>query len=450
MEVLRIRGGVPLKGRIKAAGAKNGITKMLVASLLSNKRSIFTNVPNILEVETTVALLEEIGAEIEWDRQAQVMHVITKDLKTTYVPKRFSGANRIPILLMGALLGRTREEIIVPMAGGCNIGKRPIDFHISSLKKLGATVDCRKINHETAYVARTLEGLQGTLIELPYPSVGATENTILAACNASGTTVIKNAAVEPEINDLILYLQKLGVRIHVDVNRTIQIQETKEYHEVTHRVLTDRIEAASLGMAAISTKGRVFVEGAEQAHLIIFLNKLREIGAGFDIKDNGIEFFYKGPLKGGIHLETDVHPGFLTDWQQPFVVLLTQADGTSVIHETVYENRFGYTKMLKEMGADIQLFTDCLGGRTCRFASQNYNHSLLVKGPTPLTGKNISVPDLRAGFAYVMAALIAPEESEISGLPYLDRGYEDIDGKLKNLNAKIERVTLKEKKPLLI
>ncbi len=448
MEILRIKGGRPLEGKVKAAGAKNGITKMLVASLLSNKRSVFTNVPNILEVETTVALLEEIGTEIEWDRDAQVMDVITRELKTTYIPKRFSGANRIPILLMGALLGRTREDIIVPMAGGCKIGKRPIDFHIASLRKLGASVECRKINNEIAYCAHTHDDLQGTLIELPYPSVGATENTILAACNARGTTVIKNAAIEPEINDLILYLQKLGVRIHVDVNRTIQIQETKEYYEVTHRVLTDRIEAASLGMAAISTKGRVFVEGAEQAHMIIFLNKLREIGAGFEIKSDGIEFFYKGPLKGGIHLETDVHPGFLTDWQQPFVVLLTQADGTSVIHETVYENRFGYTNMLKEMGADIQLFTDCLGGRVCRFASQNYHHSLLVKGPTPLTGKKISVPDLRAGFAYVMAALIAPEESEISGLPYLDRGYENIDGKLRELNAQIERI--QEKKPLLI
>lgn len=445
MEAFRITGGKPLNGQAKAAGAKNAITKMLVASLLSDKKCIFSNVPNITEVEMTVHLCEEIGMKVDWNRETGIMEVITKEIKSSYIPLCFSGANRIPILMIGALLGRTRENIIVPTVGGCKIGKRPVDFHIMALEKLGAVIEERLIKKERAYFAHAPEGLQGCIIKLPYPSVMATENAILGACRARGRTVIQNAAIEPEVIDLILFLQKLGVIIHVDINRTIYIHETKRFYEVEHTVITDRIEAASLGMVAIGTKGRVFIEGAEQAHMITFLNKLREINGGFEVKNHGIEFFYQGPLKGGLHLETDVHPGFLTDWQQPFVVLLTQAAGSSVVHETVYENRFGYIETLKEMGADVELFTQCLGDRPCRFAAQNYQHSLIVKGPTPFSGKQIEIPDLRGGFAYVMAALIAPDTSLLTGLPYLDRGYENLESKLQGLGAEIERITLPSK-----
>jgi UDP-N-acetylglucosamine 1-carboxyvinyltransferase len=209
--------------------------------------------------------------------------------------------------------------------------------------------------------------------------------------------------------------------------------------------MTDRIEAASLGMIGIATKGRVFVEGAEHRHMITFLNKLREIGAGFAVKSNGIEFFWDGALHGGLHLETDVHPGFMTDWQQPFVVLLTQAHGASVIHETVYENRFGYTDTLVDMGAEISTFRQCLGGRQCRFASQSFPHSIVVKGATQLSGRTIDIPDLRAGFAYVMAALIAKDVSMITGLPFLDRGYESLAKKLTAIGAQVERVHVEDK-----
>jgi UDP-N-acetylglucosamine 1-carboxyvinyltransferase len=441
MNFLKITGGTPLKGSVKAAGAKNAITKMIVASLISNKKCIFHNVPNILEIDTTLDLCKEIGMDISWDRHAGILEVQTQELKSSYIPQKFSGKNRIPILMIGALLGRTTEDIIVPTAGGCNIGKRPVDFHIAALEKLGATIEYRKMQKEGAYFAHAHEGLYGACITLPYPSVGATENTILAACRARGRTILQNAAIEPEIIDLILFLQKLGVTIHVGTDRKIFIEGATEFHEGEHTVLTDRIEAASLGMAAISTKGRVFVEGAQQQHMISFLNKLKQINAGFEIKNHGIEFFYKGPLKGGLHLETDVHPGFLTDWQQPFVVLLSQALGASVIHETVYENRFGYLETLKEMGADVDCFIECLGPTCCRFASHNYLHSIVIKGPTKLHSKEITIPDLRAGFAYVMAALIADGESIIRNLYYLDRGYETIDIKLASLGANVSRHT---------
>ncbi len=446
MEVLKIKGGSSLKGHVKAAGAKNAITKLLVASLLSDKKCRFTNVPNIGEVEVTVDLCREIGMTVEWDRQAGTMEVQTKELKTSYVPQSFSGSNRIPILMIGALLGRTDEDIIVPTVGGCIIGTRPVDFHIEALEKLGAVIEYRNMKKEGAYFAHAHNGLKGTLITLPFPSVGATENTILAGVRAHGVTVIKNAAMEPEIIDLILFLQKLGAIISIDVDRTIRIQGTRRFYEVEHSVIPDRIEAASWAMAAISSKGRVFVEGAEHGNMITFLNKIREVGGGFDIKQNGIEFYYDGPLQGGVHLETDVHPGFMTDWQQPFVVLLTQATGTSVVHETVYENRFGYTETLNEMGAEITTFKQCLGGKECRFSSQCFSHSIIVKGQTPLVGKEISIPDLRAGFAYVMAAVLATDESTISGLQYLDRGYEDLATKLGSLGVEVTRTVLEEKK----
>jgi UDP-N-acetylglucosamine 1-carboxyvinyltransferase len=440
MDFLEIEGSDPLKGQIKAAGAKNAMTKLLVASLLSDKRCTFYNVPNIGDVEITVDLCREIGSEIEWDRKLGQLSIITRELKTSYIPQRFSGANRIPILMIGALCGRTCDDIIIPTVGGDAIGIRTVDFHIMALRKLGAIVEYREMKKEGAYLAHAHHGLIGNIIELPYPSVGATENSILAAIRAKGCTTIKNAAIEPEIIDLILFLQKLGAIISLDANRIIYVEGTTESHEVEHTVMSDRIEAASFGMAAIATKGSIFVEGASHIHMITFLNKLRELGAGFCVKPNGIEFFYQGPLKGGIHLETDVHPGFMTDWQQPYAVLLTQAEGTSIVHETVYENRFGYTTALQKMGANIDRFKECLGGKACRSSALNHDHSIVVRGVTPLEGCDISIPDLRAGFAYVMAALVAKGTSSISGVPFLERGYENLVEKFQSLGAKIKHV----------
>ena len=443
MDILEVSGNCKLKGHIKAQGAKNAMTKLLVASLLSNKKCIFYNVPNIGDVEITVNLCKEIGSEVLWDREKNILEIITKELKTSYIPQRFSGANRIPILMIGALLGRTNEDIIIPTVGGDAIGKRTVDFHVNALQKLGATIEYREMKKEGAYLAHAHTGLTGNLIQLPYPSIGATENSILAGVRAKGYTVIKNAATEPEIIDLILFLQKLGANISVDVDRTICIEGNFTSHEVEHTVITDRIEAASWAMAALATQGEVFVEGAQHLNMITFLNKLRELGGGFAVKHNGIQFFTEGKLRGGQHIETDVHPGFMTDWQQPYTVLLTQAEGTSVIHETVYENRFGYTFMLQKMGADIERFKECLGSKSCRFSMQNYDHSIIVKGCTPLVAQDITIPDLRAGFAYVMAGLIAEGKSTISGMEYLDRGYDNLVPKLQSLGANLKRLTTK-------
>ncbi|MCH9621836.1 MAG: UDP-N-acetylglucosamine 1-carboxyvinyltransferase 1 [Chlamydiia bacterium] len=438
-DYFEIKGGIPLNGEVKVTGAKNAVTKIIVASMLSDKKCTLHNVPNISDVEITLELCKEIGMKVNWDKKKHKLSIQTKEIITRHIPQRFSGANRIPILLIGALLGRCREEIIIPTVGGCHIGQRPVDFHINSLEKLGAFIDYRKIGEDTVYVASAPKGLVGQIIELDYPSVGATENTILAACLAKGRTVIKNAAMECEILDLIHFLQKCGVSIYVDVDRTIHIDETKQFYPCEHTVITDRIVAASFGMAAIATKGRVFVKGANQEHMVTFLNHIREIGGGFSVEKDGIEFYYDKELKGGAHLETDVHPGFMTDWQQPFTILLTQGKHSSVVHETVYESRFGYVHTLIEMGADIDFFTKCLGRKPCRFALKNHAHSIVIKGNARLVAKDIMIPDLRAGFAYVMAALVAEGTSKISNLHFLDRGYEDLENKFKNLGAQIER-----------
>ncbi|KPK32517.1 MAG: UDP-N-acetylglucosamine 1-carboxyvinyltransferase [Chlamydiae bacterium SM23_39] len=434
---IKINGKTPLKGKIKASGAKNSITKLLVASLLSDKKSIFYNVPNILEVDITLQLCKEIGMEYLWDKDKKVIEVKTKHIKTSSISQRFSGANRIPILILGALISRVKNKITVPIVGGDKLGKRPVDFHINSLKLLGADIEYNE--YAKTYSAQAKNGLIGTLIKLPYPSVGATENSILAAVKAKGTTIIKNAAIEPEIIDFIRFLKKIGVQIVIR-NRTIYIEETKNFFEAEHSVLSDRNEVASYALAAICTKGRIFIEKAEHIQMKAFLNALKKTKGGYEIKKNGIEFFYTGQLEGNILLETDVHPGFMTDWQPLFGALLTQCKGSSIIHETVYEKRFEYIKMLKEMGANIELSTKCLG-KNCRFDKKNHYHSAIIKGSTPLLGKNISIPDLRAGFAYIMAALIAEGESNISQLHFLERGYENIIQKLSSLGARIQKNT---------
>ncbi|MCH9631829.1 MAG: UDP-N-acetylglucosamine 1-carboxyvinyltransferase 1 [Chlamydiae bacterium] len=448
MRYFEIKGGAPLEGTVRVQGAKNATTKLLVASLISDQPCVFNNVPNIGDVEITLDLCRELGSQINWDKKNKRIEIVTKKLKTSYIPQRFSGANRIPILMIGALLGRTGEDIIVPTAGGDRIGLRPVNLHISALETLGAKIESRMMKKEGAYFAQAHQGLHGGVIHLSYPSVGATENTILAAVRAKGNTTIKNAAVEPEIIELLLFLQKLGAIISLDTDRTIHIQGTEKFYPVEHTIMSDRIEAASYAIAAISTKGRIFIEGAQHIHMTTFLNRIRELGGGFNVKQNGIEFFYQGKLNGGMHLETDVHPGFMTDWQQPFAVLLTQTEGSSAIHETVYENRFGYIEMLRKMGAEIELFRQCLGGKACRFATRNYLHSAVIRGGTPLKGCDIEIPDLRAGFAYVLAALLAQGSSKIYGVEMVERGYDSFVEKLTSLGANIKVVDTKKSKKL--
>ena len=345
---------------------------------------------------------------------------------------RYTGLNRIPILLLGPLLGRLGHAE-VPVIGGCAIGQRPVDFHLRGLEGMGAEIQL----DEGTIRAGAATGLRGCHHRLPYPSVGATENLVLAAVSASGTTVIENAAIEPEVIDLILFLQKMGATIMVDVDRRILVSGGRALHGARHRVPPDRIEIASYAAAAVASGGSVDIRGAQQLGLLSFLNALRAIGGQFEVHDEGVRFWSDGSPLRPHHIETDVHPGFMTDWQQPTVVLLTQAHGPSVIHETVYEQRLGYVDTLGAMGARIHRYHRCLGGRTCRFADQDFAHSAVVIGPTRLEAGDLEIPDLRAGFAYVLAAALAEGESRLTNVHYLERGYEDIPGKLRALGGEI-------------
>ncbi|MDP8924561.1 MAG: UDP-N-acetylglucosamine 1-carboxyvinyltransferase, partial [Chloroflexota bacterium] len=429
MPSYRIEGGTPLRGAIRASGAKNAATKQIVASLLTDEDVVLHNVPSIGDVAITIDVCRALGARIEWSGPS-TLHIRAATVRGGDVPVAFSGLNRIPILLFGPLIHRYGTAS-VPLLGGDEIGARPIDFHLGALRKLGATVE---LDGDRWRASATR--LKGALIELPYPSVGATESALLSSVLAEGTTVIQNAAVEPEIVDTILLLQKMGALIAVEVDRTIIVEGVPRLRGADHRMLADRIEVASFAAAAVATDGDVFIEGAEQGTIMAFLNALRRVGGEFEVRPDGIRFFRGGELSS-IALETDVHPGFATDWQQPFVVLLTQATGLSVVHETVYERRFGYTKVLRAMGATLELYNTCLGGKTCRFRYGDHPHSCLVQGPTPLTGTAMDIPDLRAGFSYLIAALVANGPSTISGAQYVERGYSAIPDKITRLGGRI-------------
>ncbi len=426
----QIEGGAALHGTVVASGAKNAVTKQLVATLLTSEPCELTNVPRIDEIDVTLSMLGELGSRWEW-LDEHTIRIETPAITDTGVPERYTGLNRIPILFIGPLLNRVGEAE-VPVVGGCVIGERPVGFHIDGLEAMGATIE---YSNKT-YRARA-DRLQGCHHRLPFPSVGATENLLLSAVTANGTTVIENAAIEPEIIDLILLLQKMGAVVSVEVDRRLIVEGVPELGGATHRVVDDRIEVASYAAAAVATGGEIEIVGANQEHLITFLNTLRHIGAEFETTERGMRFAAPAGKLLPRHIETAVHPGFMTDWQQPTVVLLTQVDGPSVIHETVYENRFGYTETLRTMGADIVLTNQCLGSNRCRFADRNFVHSAVVTGPTPLRATDLAIPDLRAGFAYVMAALLASGTSTIRNVHYLERGYEDIPGKLAGLGANV-------------
>jgi UDP-N-acetylglucosamine 1-carboxyvinyltransferase len=434
MSQITVRGGKALKGRVDVKGAKNLVTKAMVAALLGETPSVLKDVPFISDVDIVSRLLQLHGVAISHDENG-VMSLDPSEVASARMVDidAHAGSSRIPILFCGPLLHRLGEAFI-PGLGGCHIGDRPIDYHFEVLRNFGAVIE--ELPNGTRLSAP--KGLKGAKISLPYPSVGATEQVLLTATRAEGLTELSGAAIEPEIMDLIAILQKMGAIISVDTDRVIRIEGVKELHGYTHRALFDRNEAASWACAALATEGDIFVGGARQPEMMAFLNVFRKVGGAFDIKDDGIRFFHPGGELNPVVLETDVHPGFMTDWQQPLVVALTQATGLSIIHETVYENRFGFTDALVKMGAQIQIYRECLGGTPCRFGQRNFNHSAVINGPTKLTGADIRVPDLRGGFSHMVAALAAEGVSNVTNVQLISRGYEHFLDKLAALGADFE------------
>lgn len=427
-----VKGGQPLEGEIELAGAKNAATKLMVASLLTDQKCVLENIPQIGDLFVTIELCQYLGSKV--NISGSVMTIETPEIKKVEVLS-LSRRNRIPILTLGPLLARMGEAR-VPILGGDKLGPRPVDLHLKALKAMGAEIEIT----EDYYQARIKGSLKGAYIKFNYPSVGATENTLLAAVLAQGRTVIEGAAIEPEVIDLIKMLQNMGAIIELGADRRIFIDGVKSLHGVKYRVLPDRNEAVSFACLAIATKGDVLVRGAIQDHLITFLNVVRRLGAEYEVKENGIRFWRPNKLKS-IRVQTDTHPGFMTDWQQPLAILLTQAEGKSIIHETVYEDRFSYTKDLNLMGADVKVMTECPADQVCRFQNKDFYHVAMINGPTSLRAAKLKVPDLRAGMAHLIAAMIAEGESEIENVEEIDRGYEKIDERLRLLGADIKRIS---------
>lgn len=427
-----VRSGEPLEGTVTVAGAKNTTTKLMIAACLAEGRSEFANVPDIADTRITAAMLEAVGAGVAVESGRAAIDGST--LHSAQVGVAYSGLNRMPILCLPVLLHRFGEAR-VPVVGGDGIGSRPVDFHRDALTALGAEVNV----DDTGITARG--ALQGADIALPYPSVGATETVLLAAVLAQGRTILHNAAVEPEVQDLVQFLQQMGAIIDQTDNRCYVIDGVASLQPARHHIAGDRVEAFSYLAAGIATGGKVAVLGCDPSRMSPAVALLRRLGvtACIDI-DGRIEAEAPHDVEP-IAVSTAPHPGFATDWQPPLVAALTQATGVSAVHETVFEDRLGYVEQLAQMGATVQIFNECLGSGDCRFRAGRNRHSALIAGPTKLHGAEVVMQDIRAGFGLAIAALMANGDSLLTGIHHLERGYDNVLAKFKLLGADIDTTT---------
>ena len=413
-EIWQVEPSGPLRGDIHVRGSKNAVSKHMVAAMLSDAPSTIGNVPEIGEVDITAAMLESIGYHVA--RSDDEITIVAGNAVEPSVPEAFTGLNRIPILMLGPLLHQAGEAF-VPLVGGDPIGRRPVDFHVAALRALGAEVEVGP----SGITARATK-LYGARIDLPYPSVGATETALLSAVLAEGKTVVRGAATEPEVVELALFLQRMGANVELSPDRRIIIEGVPRLRGATTRLAGDRLEAFSYLVAGLITGGEVRVHGCPQDRLVTAITTLARMGARFDITDEWITASAPGGLRpAAVH--TDTHPGFMTDWQQPLMVLFTQADGMSVLHETVFENRLVYVPALQKMGCEIEVFAACLGGPACRFHDTNALHSAVIRGGSKLRGADVTLPDVRAGFSAVLAAAAADQPSSLRGIHHIERGY---------------------------
>jgi UDP-N-acetylglucosamine 1-carboxyvinyltransferase len=416
----------PLRGEVQVRGSKNAVTKHMVAAILGSGPSTITNVPEVGDVDITAGILTAVGAGVE--RTGDSITITPPAEVNPIVPLSFSGLNRIPVLLLGPLL-HLAGEAFVPRVGGDRIGGRPVDFHVDTLRALGAEVE---VTDEG--ISARCSRLRGGIIELPYPSVGATETALMSAAMAEGKSVIRGAATEPEVLELALFLQRMGARIELRPDRRIVIEGVPNLRGARNRLQGDRNEAFSYLVAGLLTGGEVRVVGCGQDRLVTAITTLMRMGAQVDVDDNGMTASAPDGLRAAA-VQTDVHPGFMTDWQTPLMVLFTQAEGMSVLHETVYEDRFVYVPALQAMGGEIELFSSCLGGPACRFHETSNLHSAVVRGVSKLRGAEVEIPDVRAGFSSVIAAAAADGPSTLRGVHHLERGYHRPAEQLRSLGV---------------
>ncbi|MCD8025351.1 MAG: UDP-N-acetylglucosamine 1-carboxyvinyltransferase [Candidatus Gastranaerophilales bacterium] len=421
-EKLIIQSGKPLTGEVSISGAKNAVLKLMAASLLPNDICVIKNVPELSDVQIMIDVLSELGAVIDYDKEYGVLTIDSKNITGVVASDIFVSKMRASFVVLGPLVGRMHEACVA-MPGGCRIGERRVDFHIKGLQALGCQCDIKD-----GYVYAVAKELKGAEICLDIPSVGATENIMMASVLANGTTVIQNAAQEPEIVDLANFLNTMGAKIEGAGTNQITITGVmqSDLHGVEHTTIPDRIEAGTYMSAVIATKGHAFIKNIYPNHLTIFTGKLLEMGAKIKLVEPHIMEVSSDERLEAMNFITQPYPGFPTDLQALAMTLLSTANGISVVTESLYENRFMHINELWRMGANIR---------------QNNNHAI-IKGVDFLVGTEVVCTDLRAGAALVIAGLMAKGESVVKSLHHIDRGYEKFTAKLRGLGADIMRVPI--------
>lgn len=422
MDKIRILGNrnLQLKGKVRISGAKNAVLPAIAASLLTREKIRLKNVPLVKDVFTILTLMKELGAEYNIKRNS--LSVQLKNIQSEEASYELVRAMRASILVLGPLLARQGKSVVA-LPGGCAIGSRPIDLHIHGLEKLGASISL-----EHGYIQAEAKRLHGTEIEFEKKTVGGTENLIMAATLAQGETILKNCSLEPEVTNLCELLVKMGAKIDGIGQEIIRIKGVKELGGTTHEIIPDRIEAGTFLLAGALTQGNLTLTHVQPDHLDTIIEKLRYSGAKIERLNNHTLNVLGSTKIRPQDVTTSPYPGFPTDMQAQFIVLMTQAYGTSIITETIFDRRFSHINELLRLGANIEIFSD----------------KAIVRGKTPLSGAETIATDLRASASLVLAGLIASGETIINDVEHLDRGYEKIEEKLKSLGAPIQRIKREE------
>lgn len=439
MDKFIIEGGNKLKGEVKVSGAKNVAMKVILAGLLTDEPLNIGNIPLISSVYGTCDIVKHLGVKVKINSD-HTMQISGRDIDSYTVPLEVGGLYRTATMVIGPLLSRFGRAV-VPNPGGCRLGKRPIGRHIDGLKAMGA-----KINYKEGYFKAEASELHGTKFRFDSNTHTGTETMILAAVKAKGETVIENAAMEPEIDDLIRLLSLMGAKIKRVKPKTIVIEGVKKMCGVQYEIMPDRNEVVTFAAAAIASGGNVVIEGTQRKYLRSFLRSLDQARISWKPLGEDRTRFYADRPVYSTKIQTAPYPGFMTDWQSSWAILMTQAQGKSVIHETVYEDRFGYVRELKKIGAKIEFYNPKVTNPR-KFYNFNWKdrkannfHAIKIYGPCVLHNGVMEVMDLRAGATLVLGALIARGKSVIYGIEHIDRGYEKIEERLKNLGANIKRV----------
>lgn len=420
MDKLIITGGNRLNGRIPISGAKNSALKLMAAALLTDEPVELRNMPGLADSRFMERLLTTLGVDVYWPKNANVCQLNAAEIKSTIAPYELVRKMRATFNVLGPLLARMGHAT-VSLPGGCAIGARPVNFHLEAFQKMGADIVI-----EQGYVkAAALRGLQGADIDLPFPSVGATEHTMLAASLATGVTRINNAAQEPEIVDIANMLRGMGAMIEGDGTAVITIEGVERLSGISYPVMADRIEAGTYAMAVAATGGNVLLEGAPVAELTSLIDHLRKAGVEVTEEVDGLRITRNGARLKPVDVDIQPHPGFATDLQAQFMALMTTADGTSTITENIFENRYMHAPELNRFGADITV----------------HGNVATVKGVEVLKGAPVMATDLRASVSLVIAGLVAEGESSVSRIYHLDRGFEHLEAKLNACGASVQRVS---------